>query len=351
MCERACYLRLHLVGVGHRSVADILPCLGMHRYLFAFVALHKDMLLIAFRYNPQLAVVVLLLGRGVVAREHHPRADFQPQDRLKRVHRLGESAFDSGVILLRRRGEFVKLHSVEFIHLVVVRGEGDMERLVLARLPIGLVAAVEYFQRLRGETVVAHLVEQVDELHVVLAIDVVEFDIDRLYLAEDACLEEIGSVVVFAQHLPFLLARDGRELVEVADEEHLHASERQAMAVAHMTQDGIDSVQQVGSDHTHFVYHQQLHVAQQAQFGLPQLHLCEELLASGGRGQEELRRQLEERVDGYPLGIDGCHPRRCYHHRLLRALCLQAPKQRGLARTRLPREEDTAVGAQHIVVC
>ena len=79
------------------------------------------------------------------------------------------------------------------------------------------------------------------------------------------------------------------ELVEVADEEHLHASERQAMAVAHMTQDGIDSVQQVGSDHTHFVYHQQLHVTQQAQFGLPQLHLCEELRAGSGSALASIR--------------------------------------------------------------
>ena len=151
--------------------------------------------------------------------------------------------------------------------------------------------------------------------------------------------------------MPFLLPRDGRELVEVSNEEHLHAAEGEPLTMAHMAQHGVDSVQQVGAHHTHFVNHQQLHVAQQAQFGFPQLHLGEELLARGGRGEEELRRQLEERVDSCPFGIDGCHPRGRYHHRLLRAFHLQAPEQCRLARTRLSREKDTAVRTQHIFVC
>ena len=67
------------------------------------------------------------------------------------------------------------------------------------------------------------------------------------------CLEEKGGAIERAEQLAVLLLDDGLQLVDIADEQQLFASERLAHAVAIDAEHLVDEVDDVGPDHAHLV--------------------------------------------------------------------------------------------------
>ena len=65
-------------------------------------------------------------------------------------------------------------------------------------------------------------------------------------------MEEEEARVVLAQYVPLLRLDHGRELHQVADEEHLHTAKGQR-ASTDATQEEVDEVERVGTEHTHLV--------------------------------------------------------------------------------------------------
>ena len=101
------------------------------------------------------------------------------------------------------------------------------------------------------------MIEDLDKLLIVLAEDMVELYIYGCNLLKNPRLEEIWPLIIFPEDIPFLLPSYRRELKKVANEEHLHSSERQ-IAMAIMAENSIDSIEQIGSHHGNLVNHEQL---------------------------------------------------------------------------------------------
>ncbi len=226
-----------------------------------------------------------------------------------------------------------------------MRGEGDVS-LAFGRLKAGLVAAVELVEDFGGELVVAHFIEQRDECAVALAVDVFEFDGHRFGEGEGAAAEEVGRFVVGAHHFPLVFFDDGRELVQVADHEQLHASEGQA-AVFVAAQYVVHGVQEVGAHHADFVNDEQIKTLDEANFFAGKAPL------SGGVaavfGQKEAEGQLEQRVQGHAARVDGRHAGgRCNGH-AFDGIFFEVLQKSSFSCAGLAGEEDVFIGAADIV--
>ncbi len=68
-------------------------------------------------------------------------------------------------------------------------------------------------------------------------------------------VEEVLAPVVALEDLLLALGDHGRELVEVAEEDHLHAAEWQSAVPPVEPQEPVDAVEEVGPDHRYLVDH------------------------------------------------------------------------------------------------
>ncbi len=98
------------------------------------------------------------------------------------------------------------------------------------------------------EVVFADFVEEFDEVVVLLAVDVFEFEGLEVDVLEDFGREEIWAVVDFFKERGFVAGNYRRELVEVTDEGHFHAAEWLARIEVE-AEAGVDAVHQVGANH------------------------------------------------------------------------------------------------------
>ena len=114
---------------------------------------------------------------------------------------------------------------------------------------------------------VAHVVEYVYELRVLLAVDLRQLDGDIVYLPQRLAAEEVRRVVVLAQYALLLCRHHWRELLQVADHEQLHASEG-LRGVAETAKHGVDGIEEVGAHHAYLVDDKQVERCYDAAFGL-----------------------------------------------------------------------------------
>ena len=142
------------------------------------------------------------------------------------------------------------------------------------------------------------------------------------------------------QQRPLAVLHHGRQLLQVAYHEQLHAAKGLAAAPQH-TQGRVYGIEQVGAYHTDFVDDHEVETAYQAEFALGEAEL---LAAERAAGHERAERQLEEGVNGHAAGVDGRDARGREHHHTLRRLFAQAAQESGLARTGLAREEQVRAG-------
>ena len=142
--------------------------------------------------------------------------------------------------------------------------------------------------------------------------------------------------------MPLVVLGDGCQLAKVAYHHHLNTSKRQ-LVFAETTQHGIHSVEQVGSHHGNLVYHERVDRLYNANllFGESVLLFLRLILRIGNKG---CKRQLEERMNGSALGVDGSNTRRSHYDNALRRLLLQSAQKRSLTRTGFTGKEQVCIG-------
>ena len=197
------------------------------------------------------AAVDPAVGR-VVADQHDLRARLEDEFGRGRIGLPVEVAEDLGAgdePLGRQAGEFF---GVDPVRVAVGGGQDDVE-LVGARFERRPDLFVQAGEVPRLHRVVANPIEQGDELGVLLAIDLFQFDDLQIRVFERLGAEEVGRVVQRAEDLALARGDDRRQLVEVADEHHLHAAERHAALGPVLAQERVDAVEQVGAQHGRLV--------------------------------------------------------------------------------------------------
>ena len=103
----------------------------------------------------------------------------------------------------------------------------------------------------------ANLVQDFDERHILLAVDVLQLYGHIVYLLQGLGTEEVGRLVVGLQHLFVFGCHNGCQLGQVAHHEQLDTT-KGLVAVAVTAQHGIDGVEQVGPDHGNLVDDEQV---------------------------------------------------------------------------------------------
>ena len=88
----------------------------------------------------------------------------------------------------------------------------------------GLTAGVQLCQGFRGGMSLTYLVQDMDERHVLLSIDMIQLDGDIVYLLQCLRTEEVRRVVVRFEHLLVLGCDDGCQLCQVTNHQQLYTA-------------------------------------------------------------------------------------------------------------------------------
>ena len=216
---------------------------------------------------------------------------------------------------------------------------------ILARLKVGNVARVKRREHRSVSTVLAHLIQYVEETLVALAIHLRQFDDGVACALQGERREEVRRGVIAREHLPLVVLRHRSKLTQVAYHNHLNAAKRKVV-LAETAQHAVYGIEKVGTHHRDLVDDERVDRTDDVYllFGKAELLLLEIIV-----GYERRKRQLEERVDGHTFGIDGSDARRRYHHDALRRLLLQSAQKGGLSRASLTGEEEVGVRCLYYV--
>ena len=353
LTKLALNLLAYLLGILVDDIACIGPHIGLHHNLLPIIdTAHADALSIYGAHDAQLAVIVARALR-VVLEKHHLTSLLEHELLLGWVGRLGEGARHIGP-----KGEANTLEGIHAFLIVavgrsVVGGEADgtinklrtgLRMTVCEQLAV-VHTTIQPCKALRGESVLAHFVEDIDKGAVGLTIHVRELYGHMLRLLQGMTAEEVGRMVILAQEAPLTILHHRSQLAEVANHEQLHPSEG-AVAILVKTQYGINLVEKVGTHHGDLINDEQVERTDDVLLLLtePILLILRIERASRDVGRQ---RELKERVYGDTARIDGRHTCGCYHHHTLRRTLLEAAQEGGLARACLAREEHIHSRALH----
>ena len=173
----------------------------------------------------------------------------------------------------------------------------------------GAAAGVELIEDTGGHFAVAYGIEDAQEMRVLLAVHLLQFDDDVRALPQGMARKEVWGGVMLAQQVPLFLYYYGGKLAQVADEQQLHAAEGERRA-AQAAQGVVHGVEKVGSHHAYFVDDQHVDAVDELQ-----LLFAETVRGLVRRaGDEGTEVELEERVERHTAGIDGCDAGGRGHH-------------------------------------
>ena len=151
---------------------------------------------------------------------------------------------------------------------------------------------------------VAHLIQDIDERGILLAVDMLQLNGHIVYLLQGLRAKEVGSVVIGLQHPLILGCHHWCQLCQVTNHQQLHTTKGLVM-LTEAAQHGIDGIQQVSTHHRDLIDNEQIHRGNDLPLLATEVKLTLNLCARH-IGRE---RQLEEGVDGDTAGIDGSHTR------------------------------------------
>ena len=345
--EAALHLGLNLARLGVQRVAGVLPLQRLYLdSLLVARAEHQNLLLVDVCHPSYAPIIIEVIARGVVLDEHHLGAHLQHQRLGRRVVVLGKRALDFRPEPEGARSELLQSRRVVEVGQVIVRRQtdGTLERRGVIDGRGRQTAAVQQCQVVGGGLPHAYVVQNADELLVLLAVDLLQLDSDVIRLRQGLRAEEVGCVVVGLQHLLVLGRHHGRQLLQVANHEQLHAAEGFIM-VAVAAHHRVDGVEQVGAHHRDLVDDEQVERGQ----NLALLATEVELALYLGVGHEGREGQLEERVYGHAAGIDGRHARWCHDDGALARAFHHSAQEGCLARSGLACQENAASGVLHKV--
>ena len=274
-----------LIGALVEDVAGVVPRFARHVDEYAaFVGADGDFIAVETHHLAEHAVEIVVVARHAVANEHDLRAAFEHEPIGRGVRRFGELVFDFGVVGESGGGERSHFGPVDGIGLVVVRDETHVG-FAFGRTEMGHVARIELGEHGGVEAVAAHGVEEPQERVVRLSIDGLQFDGDEGRLAQGVAGKEVLGVVVARQQFAIFVLDYGRELLQIADEQQLHAAER-TCGVAVATQGGVDTVEQVGAHHGDFVDDDEIETANEAALAIGHAKLVGAKLHARNEGGE-----------------------------------------------------------------
>lgn len=284
---------------------------------------------------------------AVVGQEHDLGARLELERLLGRQRGALELALGGSLVAARPAGQGGQLFAVADRGQVVRAGQRDVE-LAVGRREAGQAAAVEAVDPGVVDRAVADGVEEVDEFGVGLAIDLLQ--LDELHvegqLAEDRGREEIWRFVAAGravEEAPLAAGDDGRELVEIADEDHLQPAEPVAGARSVEAEELLDRIEQVGPNHRDLVDDDGVEMAEDV----------------GGRGlrarqfadgvRRDVGLEAEERMDGLAVDVEGGDAGRGQDGDPLLGPGAEIFEERGFPGAGLAGDEDVAVRVLHDV--
>jgi len=192
----------------------------------------------------------------------------------------------------------------------------------------------------------ADMVEDVEKDGIALPVDLSQLYRDQLQLLEDMGLEEESGAIERTEQLTVFLLDDRLQLVDIADEQQLFASERLAHAVAIDTEHLVDEVNDVGPDHAHLVDDDQF----KAFDDLDLLGIVLQGVAQMSDGvadvigNERMKRNFEEAVERGATGVDGGNACRSENDVFLLGVGRNVSEKSRFTSPRLSCEEKRAMG-------
>ena len=328
LSERALNGGFYLLCLLVQLVFRILPLCRFHAYLLVIAGTyHADMIVVDARdasYAP-----VIVTSFGIVFHEHHLRPLLQRQFNIGRIGIVGECSVYLGVISERLRSETCQFALVVGVGEMVMSGQSDVA-LFGCGMEVRDAPLVKSSYVVSVHSVLAYMVQNVEEGCVLLTIDVFQFKRHILRLAQGIRTEEVRRVVMVFQQRLVGRRHDRSELLKVAYHEQLCTPER-SPRVAESAHNIIYCVEQVAPHHRYLVDNQQVKSAQHL---LLLFREVEPFLITR-LGNVWRQRQLEEGVDGLPTSINGGNTRRCHHHHSFRRAPFHLSEECGLARSRL----------------
>ena len=289
----------------------VLPFFWRHlNGLVRALRLHHEATLVDGGDTPDHAVIIAFLWRRIVLHEHHLRIFLQLQHLVGGKRKLRKLALHHSLKHVCLSRQLLQLGVVYLLRHGVVGCKTNVA-LLLARLEVGHISTVKQAQHLCVDLVVTHLVEKVYEHAVALTIHMCEFHHRVVGLSQGVATEEIGCLIILRKQGPLLILCHRSQLSEVTNEQKLHAAKR-LVATAVMAQHAVHGIEQVGPDHTYFIDNNEVKTAHD-------LYLLLAKLKTAALQHRRVRhiggeRQLEERVYGHTLSIDGSNACRCEHH-------------------------------------
>jgi len=188
------------------------------------------------------------------------------------------------------------------------------------------------------EAAIAEAVQDTDEGLVFLAEDALQGGEAELRGLEAWRLEEPRAAIAFLQDVFDFTLNHGRQLVEIARENHADAAERGAIGAVE-TQRVVDGLHHVGADHGDLVDHH----------GLDGFHHPLVADLAGIARIQQPRRKIEEAMDRLAADIDGREPGGGEHDGFIKRVEDQLAQQRRLARSGAAGEEDVAAASHDLL--
>ena len=230
--------------------------LGGHNFngIVGAAAIHIHLAVLNVDNAADFAIVEPFFGRRVVFDKHHLRAFLQFQLIFSGIHLFGEVSADFGLELHQLAFQLLEFALVYVVRLEVVGCERYVSVLVFW-LKIRLIALIEFGKDGGIGGVVAHAVQNVDKVLARLAVNLLEFNNHVIGLAQGVAAEEVHRRVSVAQQIPLIVLDHGRQLVQVANHQQLHAAKRLLVAPI-APQHVVNGIEQIGPDHRNLVNNQ-----------------------------------------------------------------------------------------------
>ena len=154
-------------------------------------------------------------------------------------------------------GQFRQLLFIDVVHHIATCGQGDVH-VVFVRYDFGVVSGVQKLEVGGRSCIVADVVEHSHEGRIALSVYLCQFNGHQFHFVEDSGREEIGRRVEAVQDFTLVALYDRLQLIDIAHQQHLLASERFAHVLGVDTQYLVDEVDDVGTYHRDFVDDDQL---------------------------------------------------------------------------------------------
>ena len=296
---------------------------------------HLDRPVVQPRHDTDFSVIIPFLGRRIVFDEHHLRPRLQRQRRIGRIKVFRKRSFQRRLVSTGRAGQRGHFRLVDPMRRMVMRCQRNVS-VLFVRIESGPVTAVQLFEHRRIDAAFAHGIQHRNEAFVALPVNMLQFDADVRRLFQCPGFEKERRRIESTEQAPLLVAHDRSQLLQVSNQQQLHAAERFAR-IAVPPEHVADRIEHVGADHADLVDHQQVDAANNGYFLFIETELLLSVLrvhAADGFGNIRCERQLEKRMDRHPAGIDRCHTGRRHDDHPFRRAFPQPVQERSLTRPR-----------------